>query len=70
MEKRMSDPVVLDRSVISWLLALAGAFILFLLGIGVKDVRDKMKKVDVLCVRVGKLEERLDMEIRDRERHR
>jgi hypothetical protein len=66
----VADPIVLDRSVISWLLALAGAFILFLLGIGVKDVRDKMKKVDVLCVRVGKLEERVDSEMRDRERHK
>jgi hypothetical protein len=66
----MADPITLDRSVISWLLASAGAFILFLLGLGVKDIRDKMRKVDTLCMRVGKLEERVDSEMRDRERHK
>lgn len=59
----MADPVVLDRSVISWLLGAAGAFILFLLGLGVADVRAKMKKVDLLCVRLERLEQRVDSEL-------
>lgn len=59
----MSDPVVVDRSVISWLLGSAGAFILFLLGLGVKDIRDKMRKVDTLCLRLERLEQRVDSEL-------
>jgi hypothetical protein len=58
----VSDPVTIDRSVISWLLGSAGAFILFLLGLGVSDVRSKMKKVDLLCMRMERLEQRMDSE--------
>ena len=59
----MADPITIDRSVISWLLGSAGAFILFLLGLGVSDVRNKMKKVDLLCIRMERLEQRMDSEL-------
>jgi hypothetical protein len=59
----MADPVVIDRSVISWLIGAAGAFILYLLSLGVKDLRDKMRKVDQLCIRLERLEQRVDSEL-------
>jgi hypothetical protein len=45
----MADPVTIDRTVISWLLGLAASFILFLLGLGAKDIKDKLRKVDDQC---------------------
>jgi hypothetical protein len=59
----MADPVTIDRSVISWLLGAAGAFILYLLTLGVKDVKDKMKKVDQLCIRLERLEQKVESEL-------
>jgi hypothetical protein len=59
----VADPVVLDRSVISWLIGAAGAFILYLLSLGVKDVREKMRKVDQLCMRIERLEQKVDSEL-------
>jgi len=56
----MPDVVSLDRSVISWLLGAAGAFILFLLGLGVADVRSQMKKVSTLCLTVSRLEAKIE----------
>lgn len=62
----MADPIVMDRSVVSWLLGSAGAFILFLLGLGIKDLREKIRKVDILCVRLERLEQRVDSELAKR----
>jgi hypothetical protein len=59
----MSNPVNIDQTVIGWLLASAGAFILFLLGLGVNDLRAKMKKTDLLCIRLTQLEQRLESDI-------
>jgi hypothetical protein len=55
----VSDVVSLDKTVIGWLLGAGGAFILFLLGLGVSDIRNKMKKVDQLCLELRDL--RADM---------
>jgi hypothetical protein len=59
----LSDPVTIDRSVISWLIGAAGAFIFFLLSLGVKDIKDKMRKVDQLCIRLERLEQKVESEL-------
>lgn len=35
----------IDKTVISWLIAAGGAFILFLLSLGVKDLRDRLAEI-------------------------
>jgi hypothetical protein len=59
----VADVVSLDRSVISWLLGGMGALILFLLGLGVKETRDKLNKIDRLCIEVEKLRTKYDRDI-------
>ena len=58
----------IDKSVVAWMLSASGAFILFLLGLGFKDVKDKLKKIDTLCLKVVQLEgtiERLEQRLDD-----
>jgi hypothetical protein len=64
-----ADPhaVQIDGNAVSWLMSAAGAFILFLLGLGIKDLRDRIKKVDQICVRLAVIEAELKS-MRDREK--
>jgi hypothetical protein len=38
--------VITDAKWVEWILKAAGALIIFLLGLGLKDVRDKLNKID------------------------
>jgi hypothetical protein len=57
------DVVALDRSVISWLLAASGAFILFLLGLGFKDAKDHLRKVDRLCLEIERIKSKNEADV-------
>lgn len=59
----VADVVSLDRSVISWLLGGMGALILFLLGLGFKDAKDKLSKIDRLCVEIERLKAKYDRDV-------
>lgn len=52
----MADPSIqINPSLISWILGSLGSLVLFFLGLGAKDIRDKMKKVDEQCLLILKL---------------
>lgn len=44
-----------DKAVIEWVFAAGGALLLFFLGLGVKDIKDKMTKVDRLCIEIERM---------------
>jgi hypothetical protein len=54
-----NSTIQISESVIGWLLGAAGTLILFLLGLGVTDLRNKLKKVDTMCVSLARMEERV-----------
>jgi hypothetical protein len=60
---RVPDVVSLDRSVISWLLAASGALLLFLIGLGVKDTKDKLSKIDRMCLEIERLKAKYDKDV-------
>ena len=41
----LGDIVTIDKTIVSWLIAAGGAFIMFLLSLGIKDLRDKLGEI-------------------------
>lgn len=44
-----SSTIALDSSVVGWLVAACGSLVMFLLGLGVKDLKDRLRKSEMLC---------------------
>lgn len=52
----MAEPnIPITPTLISWILGALGSLILFFLGLGAKDIKDKMRKVDQQCVELARL---------------
>lgn len=41
--------VSVDSAVMGWLVAAGGSLIMFLLGLGIKDLKDRLRKSEALC---------------------
>lgn len=50
----MPTPIT-SEEIVGWALKAAGAIILFLLSLGIKDIRDRVKKSEELCIQVDSL---------------
>lgn len=48
-----------DQDIVGWLLKGAAALIMFLLSLGVKDIRDRLRDAERLCSRLELLEARI-----------
>lgn len=59
----MPNVVQVDQSIVSWILGVCGTLILFLIGLGIKDIREKMEKVDRLCLEIEKLRTKYDRDV-------
>ena len=59
----MPNVVQVDQSIVSWILGVCGTLILFLIGLGIKDIRGKMEKVDRLCLEIEKLRTKYDRDV-------
>lgn len=59
----MPNVVQVDQSIVSWILGVCGTLILFLISLGIKDIREKMEKVDRLCLEIEKLRTKYDRDI-------
>ena len=59
----MPNAVQVDQSIVSWILGVCGTLILFLISLGIKDIREKMEKVDRLCLEIEKLRTKYDRDI-------
>jgi hypothetical protein len=55
--------VQVDQSIVSWILGVCGTLILFLISLGIKDIREKMEKVDRLCLEIEKLRTKYDRDV-------
>jgi hypothetical protein len=55
--------VQVDQSIVSWILGVCGTLILFLISLGIKDIREKMEKVDHLCLEIEKLRTKYDRDV-------
>jgi phosphoenolpyruvate-protein kinase (PTS system EI component) len=51
----VSDVYQIDKGILQWLMGSAGAFILFLIGLGVKDLQTKLNKLPELCMELERL---------------
>lgn len=54
----MTNPTT-DQDIVGWMLKGAAALILFLLSLGVKDIKDRIRDAERLCARIEALEERI-----------
>lgn len=54
----MSNPSA-DQDIVGWMLKGAAALILFLLSLGVKDIKDRIRDAERMCARLDVLEERI-----------
>lgn len=59
----MPNAVQVDQSIVSWILGVCGTLILFLISLGIKDIREKMEKVDRLCLEIEKLRTKYDRDV-------
>lgn len=59
----MPNVVQVDQSIVSWILGVCGTLILFLISLGIKDIREKMEKVDRLCLEIEKLRTKYDRDV-------
>lgn len=59
----MPNVVQVDQSIASWILGVCGTLVLFLIGLGIKDIREKMEKVDRLCLEIEKLRTKYDRDV-------
>jgi hypothetical protein len=55
--------VQVDQSIVSWILGVCGTLILFLISLGIKDIRERMEKVDRLCLEIEKLRTKYDRDV-------
>lgn len=51
--------VMEDANWMAWALKAAGALIMFLMALGLKDIRDRIKRAEELCGLLQVLEERI-----------
>lgn len=56
----MEPTVATDQDIVGWMLKGAAALIMFLLSLGVKDIRDRLRDAEQLCSQLKLLEQRLD----------
>ena len=52
----MPDPQTsyqISESVVGWVIGLMGSVVMFFLGLGIKDWREKVKKIDTLCLQLS-----------------
>ena len=59
----MPNAVQVDQSIVSWILGVCGTLILFLISLGIKDIREKMEKVDRLYLEIEKLRTKYDRDV-------
>lgn len=59
----MPNVVQVDQSIVSWILGVCGTLILLLISLGIKDIREKMEKVDRLCLEIEKLRTKYDRDV-------
>lgn len=43
------NSITVDSSVVGGLMAASGTFVMFLLGLGVKDLKERLRKSEALC---------------------
>jgi len=43
------NSITVDSSVFGWLMTAGGTFLMFLLGLGIKDLKDRLHKSEELC---------------------
>lgn len=48
-----------EQEILGWMLKGAAALILFLLSLGIKDIRDRIRDAERMCARLEALEERI-----------
>jgi len=49
------NSISVDSSVVGWLMAACGTLVMFLLGLGAKDLKDRLKKSEQLCLEIERV---------------
>jgi hypothetical protein len=59
----VSDVYQIDKGILQWLMGAAGTLILFMLGFGFKDLKDRLNKLPQLCLEIERLKAKYDRDI-------